>query len=268
MWAEALPLLARGAALATALMLVAWLLHLRMKNAGIVDVFWSLTLGSLALLDAALGSGDETRRLLVAAMGGLWGLRLTLHLAHRVAREPEDGRYQTLRARWGGNVEAKFLAFFLAQGLSCVALSTPFLVASVNAAPSLSPLEAAGVALFALAIGGESLADAQLRRFKADPANRGKTCRAGLWRYSRHPNYFFEWLVWCAWALFALASPWGALALLCPAAMLYLLFRVTGIPATEEQALKSRGDDYRDYQRTTSAFFPWFPKAEGTARGR
>ena len=83
----------------------------------------------------------------------------------------------------------------------------------------------------------------------------------GLWRYSRHPNYFFEWLVWIAYAMFALASPWGWISLACPAVMLYFLLRVTGIPATEAQALKSRGDDYREYQRTTSAFVPRRPKA-------
>ncbi|MGE3509911.1 MAG: DUF1295 domain-containing protein, partial [Vicinamibacterales bacterium] len=103
-------------------------------------------------------------------------------------------------------------------------------------------------------------ADLQLRRFKASPRRGSRTCRDGLWRYSRHPNYFFEWLVWVAYALFAAASSWGFVAFACPVVMLYLLFRVTGIPATEAQALASRGDDYRDYQATTSAFVPWRPR--------
>ena len=110
-----------------------------------------------------------------------------------------------------------------------------------------------------MALAGESAADRQLEAFRRDPANRGKTCRVGLWRVSRHPNYFFEWLVWVAYFVFALASPWGWVTIYCPALMLFFLFRVTGIPATEAQALKSRGEDYRQYQRTTSAFFPWFP---------
>ena len=108
---------------------------------------------------------------------------------------------------------------------------------------------------------GETAADRQLEKFREDPSQRGRTCRAGLWRYSRHPNYFFEWLMWMAYALFAIGSPpWGWLTLGCPAVMLYLLFKVTGIPATEAQALRSRGDDYRQYQQTTNIFVPWFPK--------
>ena len=100
----------------------------------------------------------------------------------------------------------------------------------------------------------------QLQGFKKDPANRGKTCRAGLWSYSRHPNYFFEWLIWVSFFIFASASPYGWISIVCPVLIFYFLFKVSGIPATEAQALRTKGDDYRDYQRTTSAFFPWFPK--------
>jgi steroid 5-alpha reductase family enzyme len=107
---------------------------------------------------------------------------------------------------------------------------------------------------------GEAIADWQLEKFKKDPANKGKTCTAGLWNYSRHPNYFFEWLMWIGCATIALASPWGWLGLLSPALILYFLLGATGIPATEAQALRSRGDEYRAYQRSTNAFVPWFPK--------
>jgi steroid 5-alpha reductase family enzyme len=99
-----------------------------------------------------------------------------------------------------------------------------------------------------------------MKRFKADPANKGKVCEAGMWRYSRHPNYFFESLVWWAYFLFALGSPFGWTTVFCPLLMLWFLFRVTGIPLTEEQAVRSKGDAYREYQRTTSAFVPWFKK--------
>ena len=107
---------------------------------------------------------------------------------------------------------------------------------------------------------GEAAADAQLNKFKSDPSNKGRTCQVGLWRYSRHPNYFFEWLIWVAFALFALASPGGCWGLLSPALILYFVLRVTGIPATEAQAIRTRGEEYRRYQQTTSAFVPWFPK--------
>jgi steroid 5-alpha reductase family enzyme len=99
-----------------------------------------------------------------------------------------------------------------------------------------------------------------LNAFKNDPTNKGKVCRVGLWNYSRHPNYFFEWLIWMAYLIFALASDGGWIAVFAPAIMLYLLLRVTGIPLTEENAIKSKGDLYREYQRTTSAFVPWFRK--------
>ncbi len=260
MWPEALRLLACGAALVAAVMLAAWLVHLATRNAGIVDVAWSANLALLALLYGTLGSGLPARRLLVSLMGGVAGLRLAAHIHRRSRGRPEDGRYQTLRTEWGGHIAAKFLLFFLFQGLLDLVLATPFLLAAVNPAPRIVPIEFAGVVLWMIAIAGETSADRALERFKANPINRGKTCREGLWRHSRHPNYFFEWLAWIAYALFALASPFGWIALACPALMLYFLLRVTGIPATEAQALKSRGDDYREYQRTTPAFIPWWPR--------
>ncbi|HET8799305.1 MAG TPA: DUF1295 domain-containing protein, partial [Thermoanaerobaculia bacterium] len=150
--------------------------------------------------------------------------------------------------------------FFWFQGLTNVLLSVPVLLIARNPEPRIHPLEIAGAALFVLSVIGESIADAQLRRFRADPANRGKVLQSGLWRSSRHPNYFFEWLVWVAWLVIALASPYGWIAAYCPLLMLWFLYKVTGIPATEEQSLKSKGEAYREYQRTTSAFIPWWPK--------
>jgi steroid 5-alpha reductase family enzyme len=192
-------------------------------------------------------------------MAALWGVRLAIYLLFtRVIGQPEEGRYVQLRREWGGNLPLKFLAFFQFQALLCIVLSTPFLVAALNARPRLSFLEYAAAALWLFAFAGELLADRQLHAFKANPANRGRTCRAGLWKYSRHPNYFFEWLIWVAFALFAMSSPYGYLALVSPLLILFFLFRVTGIPATEAQALRTKGEDYRQYQRTTSAFVPWF----------
>lgn len=155
--------------------------------------------------------------------------------------------------------------FFQTQAIAAVLFTIPALIASVNPAPELSWIELAAVGVWVIGGVGESMADRQLERFKSDPANRGRTCQIGLWRLSRHPNYFFEWVIWVGYALFATASPWGWIAWLCPAAMLYLLLNVTGIPMTEAHALRSRGEEYRRYQETTSAFVPWFPrqKAKG-----
>jgi steroid 5-alpha reductase family enzyme len=114
---------------------------------------------------------------------------------------------------------------------------------------------------------GEWTADRQLARFRADPANRGKTCRAGLWRSSRHPNYFFQSLFWWTFVLLSVGAPHAWLTLISPLIILFLILKVTGIPPTEERALQSRGEDYRAYQRTTSAFIPWFPRRDPQASG-
>jgi steroid 5-alpha reductase family enzyme len=137
-----------------------------------------------------------------------------------------------------------------------VLLGVAFLLPTINDDASLHPLEIAGAVLWLLALSGEALADAQLGAFKRNAKNRGRVCNVGLWRYSRHPNYFFEWMIWVAYFVFALGSPHGWIAIIGPASILYLLLRVTGIPMTEEQSLRSRGDAYREYQRTTSAFVP------------
>lgn len=254
-------LLLCGAAVVGTLMFVLWLIHLAMHNAAIVDFGWGLGLGTLGVLYAAVGGGWWLRAAMLGVMAGVWGLRLSLYLLlTRVIGHPEEGRYQELRRKWKTNLPLKFLLFFEAQALLVAVMSLPFLTAARNTAVGRTPLEWAGAALWSVAIIGEILADSQLAAFKRRPESKGHTCQVGLWRYSRHPNYFFEFLIWVAFALFALSSPYGYLGLISPALILYFLLRVTGIPATEEQALRSRGEEYRRYQQTTSAFVPWFPK--------
>lgn len=252
-------MVATGLAAALLLMLALWALHLRWRNAAVVDVGWTVAIGLQALVAGVMGTGDPVRRAIVATVGVLWSARLALHLARRVAAEPEDPRYAELRARWGGDTRVKFLAFFLFQGALATVLAGPFFVAAADPSPALHPLLVAGVLLALLAVVGEGTADAQLRRFKADARNRGQVCRAGLWGWSRHPNYFFDWLVWCAFVLLALGSPWGWITVVSPLLMLHFLLRVTGIPATEAHALRSRGEAYARYQREVSAFVPWPP---------
>lgn len=240
----------------------------RIDNYGIVDVAWSYAFAPVAWFYAFAGPGWLPRRLVVATLVTLWAGRLGTHLLRRVASHHpvEDGRYVQLRRDWAGNFAPKMFGFFQLQAGSIVLLALPFLLPVVNPAPAFSALEIGGIALWLCALAGETIADAQLATFKRDPANRGRVCSVGLWRYSRHPNYFFEWLVWVAYALFALGSPLGWLALVAPASILFLLLRVTGIPLTEEQSLRSKGDAYRRYQQTTSAFVPWFPRTEDRRR--
>ena len=236
-----------------------FLLARRIDNYGIVDIAWSYAFAALAAYYAIAAGGWPVRRALVGALACLWSLRLGTHLAIRVIghHPTEDGRYLALRQRWAANFGWEMFKFFQMQAVSVVLLGAAFLVTTINPAPVLHPFEIAGVALFLLALTGEALADRQLAGFKRDPANRGRVCDTGLWRYSRHPNYFFEWLVWVAFFVFALGSPWGWVAIIGPASILWLLLRVTGIPMNEEQNLRSRGDAYRRYQQTTSAFLPW-----------
>jgi len=254
-----LPILITGTASVAGLMLVLWLIQLRTGNAAIVDAGWAGGLALLGTLYAGLGGGYWQRSLLMGAMAGIWGLRLGVYLlVTRIIGHPEEGRYQELRRQWKTKIRFKFLLFFEFQALLCVVLSIPFLAASRNPDAKITLLEWCALALWAAAMTGEALADAQLHRFKSDPSHKGQTCQAGLWAYSRHPNYFFEWLIWVAFALFAAGSPGGYWGWISPALILYFVLRVTGIPATEAQAVRSRGDEYRRYQRTTSAFVPWF----------
>lgn len=239
-----------------------YLVARRIDNYGIVDIAWSYAFAALALFYGLLAPGWPARKALIATMAGLWSLRLGTHLYRRVMghHPAEDGRYVQLRKDWAGNFAPKMFGFFQLQAGSVVLLGVAFFLICLNPAPQFHPLEIAGAVLWLLALAGESLADHQLAAFKHDAANKGKVCDVGLWHYSRHPNYFFEWLIWVAYFVFALASPHGWIAVIGPGSILFLLLRVTGIPLTEEQSLRSKGDAYRRYQQTTSAFVPWFPK--------
>jgi len=196
---------------------------------------------------------------MICSMVAIAGFRLGTHLLVRVVGHicEEEGRYRQLRKEWSPKPDRKFFWFFQMQALSNVFLAIPFFIIATSAHPVISPLEYAGAILWAISFIGEAIADRQLKEFKKDPANKGEVCNVGLWNYSRHPNYFFEWLMWVAYFVFALASPFGYLALISPLVVLYLLFKVTGIPATEEQAIRSKGEKYKAYQRSTSVFVPY-----------
>jgi len=257
-----------GAIAVHLMMLLLWLVHLRTGNASIVDPGWAFGLVLMASSIAYVSPGYSPRTWIMAGMVTLWGLRLGGYLLRRILGHEEEGRYQELRRRWKTRVPWKFLAFFQAQAASVVLLSLVFVLPALNPAPRLEMLEVFAAGLWLIAWAGESLADRQLAAFKRQAGSAGQVCQQGLWAFSRHPNYFFEWLIWLAWALYAAASPWGWMAFAAPLLMLYLLFRVTGIPATEQQALRSKGEAYRNYQRSTSAFVPWFPKTSALAASR
>lgn len=239
-----------------------WIWATRIKNAGVVDVFWALNFPVIAILLYYFADGLDLRKQLICSMVVIAGLRLGAHLGQRVIGhlDEEEGRYQQLRKEWAPNENKKFFWFFQFQAISNVILAGPFFLIALNNKPVINSFEDAGIILWVIAVLGESIADMQLAHFKKDPFNKGEVCKEGLWNYSRHPNYFFQSLMWVAYFLFAVTAPWGWLAIISPAIIFYLLFKVTGIPATEEQALRSKGEKYRNYQKTTSVFVPWFKK--------
>ena len=181
----------------------------------------------------------------------------------RTRSGPEDARYAQFRGEWGAAFQRRMFGFLQIQAAAAALLGVSFLVAARNPAP-LRVQDGAALLLFVIAVAGEALADAQLRRFRAEPGQSRQVCDAGLWRLSRHPNYFFEWLGWLAYPLLAIllgGGYWaGWLALSGPAFMYWLLVHVSGIPPLEQQMLRSRGDAYRAYQaRVAPSSFPLPP---------
>lgn len=240
-----------------------WWLSVRLDNYSFVDVTWSLSFAPLALLYAACGSGWAPRRWLVAGLVSAWSLRLGIYLWRRVAHHHprEDARYTVLRQRWRSRLVSAFGWFFLAQAVLVWLLMLPVHLLASQTVPGFHVLELLGLSVWLLGIVGEGLADAQLARFKRENTDPQAVCELGLWRYSRHPNYFFQSLLW--WGLFLMALPasWGWTTVVAPMAMLHFLLNVTGVPLTEKLAVEKRGETYRAYQRTTSAFVPWFRKS-------
>lgn len=245
-----------------------WLAARRLDNWSIVDVAWAYGFALVgAWLLAVHFSGHRlgAQGLLLAVATIAWSLRLGTHLAVRVLGhlDREDARYVRMRAEWGDNTPARMAYFYLMQAVALALLSLPLLSAcGDDASAPLRPVHLAGLAVVVLALVGEAVADAQLAAFRKDPANRGKVCEQGLWGWSRHPNYFCEWLVWVGFALMSYNSAFfGLPGLACAGLMYYLLTEVTGVPLTERQMLASRGAAYEDTRRRVSPFWPRPPKA-------
>ncbi len=257
------------AALALALaaaMAVAWLIARQPGRSGWTDVGWSYAVGiaGVAAALAPVGGGIGARRWLVAALIGIWSLRLGTHILQRTLKGGDDPRYVQLRREWGDNFSRRLLWFLQIQAAAGFVLILSIVVAARNPAPFPAWSDWAGIAIMVVATAGETIADRQLRAFAARAKDKQAVADRGLWGWSRHPNYFFEWLGWFAYAVIAIGPDgrfgWGWIALSGPAFIYWLLVHVSGIPPTEDHMLRSRGEKFRDYQRRVNAFFLWPPQ--------
>jgi steroid 5-alpha reductase family enzyme len=250
------------AALWTAAALLAlWLLSLRLRDASIVDLYWGPGFAAIATLSFLAAGGGHPRRTLLLVLALLWGLRLGGYLLWRNAGKGEDYRYRAMRRHHGDRfaVVSLFTVFGL-QGVLQWIVSLPLqLTQAAPGAAALGLLDGLGLALWSLGILFETLGDWQLARFKADPANAGQVMERGLWRYTRHPNYFGDFCVWWGFAAIALAGPYGWVGLIGPALMSFLLLQVSGV-AMLERTIGERRPGYREYVQRTNAFFPGPPR--------
>ena len=246
----------------SAFMAVATVIERRTGNSGWIDVVWTFGLGLTGIVGALLpfGAGPMSRRLFVAVLALAWALRLGLHIAQRTAGITEDPRYAKLKSDWGRNATWQLARLLQMQALASIPLGLGIVLAAHSPTPSLGWRDIAGLAVFVAGLAGGALADGQLRAFARSGG--GGICERGLWRWSRHPNYFFECLLWCSYALIAPVAgySWGWVALLAPACITLLLTRISGIPPLEEHMLAKHGEAYRAYQHRTSALIPLPPK--------
>lgn len=243
-------------------MTVLWLISLKLKDASIADPFWGTGFILVSWFAVALNGGGNWRAVLLATLVTIWGLRLSLFLLWRNSGHGEDSRYAEMRRHHGDRFWwVSLFTVFLLQGLLLWFIAFPVqAVSSVSQTPPFSALDAAGVLIWCVGFMFETFGDWQLARFKANSQNAGKVLDKGLWRFTRHPNYFGDFCIW--WGLFGIAAAGGCWwTVASPVVMSLLLLKVSGVTLLEKTIVQRR-PEYEDYIRRTNAFFPWFPKKQ------
>lgn len=235
----------------------AWAIQRVTGLSGWIDTIWSFAVGVGGIIATIFADGDFERRVAILVIVAAWALRLGSHIGSRTRGSGEDPRYAKFIEEWGESASWRLFFFLQIQALAAFILVLAVYMAATNEAPFPRILDLVGIIIAVLALAGEAISDLQLSRFRKTPQAKTEVCETGLWRYSRHPNYFFEWMFWCCWCFFA-ASPFIAswLSLLAPLLMYWLLVHVSGIPPLEDHMLRSRGQKFRDLQRRVNAFFP------------
>ena len=254
-------LLGINLAVVAVMMVFVWYRSIRLADVSIVDIAWGGAGALIATMSFLLTDGTPARRILITGMVVAWGLRLAFHIASRKKGKGEDFRYAAMRARdREGFPRRSLVTVFLFQALLIWLVSMPAQVAQVSAIPDkLGYLDYIGLVVFVTGFLFEVVADRQLKAFLADPDRKSGVMDRGLWRYSRHPNYFGDALLWWGVFLVACATPQGWMTIFSPVLMTFLLMRVSGVPMLED-ALAERRPGYREYMKRTSAFFPWPPR--------
>jgi len=241
-------------------MFFTWFIYLYIKNPAIVDVSWVLCVFGVSFLYYIYGFSHFYLSNIVLFSIFIWMFRLATSILFRLCKTHVDRRYRALDKKWEEHRSIKYLIFFLFQGFGAVILTIPVLFVMLGSSRSLNFFDFFGLLFVVVGFVGEMIADTQLQIFRRKKSKKNEVCEKGLWYYSRHPNYFFEWVFWMGMFLFAISFSWGFVALISPLALLYTLLYVTGIPPAEEQSLRSKGDAYKAYQKRTNAFIPWKKK--------
>jgi len=252
-------LVAEGWLIASLIMLVLWLLYLYKGDPSVVDIGWTASIGCATWWMYHHVPEFGLRQTVLLLCVASWSLRLSTLLIMRILKGQKDRRYVSLSSRWKNGLTWKYFLFFQAQALSVAILIIPVALAYLAQEPLWTAWDTASVLVFIVGISGEAIADQQMSRFRSNTNTNQKICNTGLWRYSRHPNYFFEWTIWISYALAGMNHPEGIVGWISPAVMLISILMITGIPPTEERLLLSKGEAYKKYQRTTSRFIPLPP---------
>ena len=256
------------------IMALAWKVAVRTGRSGWIDAIWSFAVGGAGLVASLVPVTEEEprrRQLIVGVLVVIWSARLGLHIVCRTMGAGDDPRYAQLREDWGQDFRKRLFWFLQVQAGAAFLLVVSILIAARNPAPELRLGDWLGILVFVTALAGETLADQQLERFRANAVNKDRVCDTGLWSFSRHPNYFFEWLGWLSYPLIAIDPtghyPCGWIALSGPAFIYWLLVHVSGVPPLEAHMLRSRGDAFRAYQARVNVFWPG-PTRPLAAKGR